>query len=258
LELMKNVQAALQSGPRAANPESSQDVPLLNTKTSLSSEEELAELDIPRPSISEETIEEPSPNSDENAKQIAGAEEALTVKNQGTANESVVLTKDNGRVVFEQPVSASSGSNMAERIEHQQAVRQVAQRVHWMVQNGESRAVMRLDPPELGHVELEIHSKQGELKVHMTVESESVKQTLESSIGNLRTAMEQSQVKLEKLEVQVDLGHPEGQAAQGDAQSGHRRSHKGGRGTLIAETIADTSVSDTGRRFGYNTMELIA
>ena len=192
-------------------------------------------------------------------KSIVGVEDSTAVRHAGTNNESVLLTKDNGRVVFEQPVVPTPSSNMAERMEQHQALRQVAQKVQWLMQSGESRAVLRLDPPELGHIELEVHSKPGELKVHMTVESESVKQVMESSIGSLRTAMEQQNVKLEKLEVQVDQGRSEAQTAQRDpSQSGHRKSSKGGRGTGIAEGILESSTSDTGRRFGYNTMELIA
>ena len=157
------------------------------------------------------------------------------------------------------PVEQTAQSRMLERIEAHQAVRQVASRVAWMVQNGEGRAIIRLDPPELGHVEIQVDSKPGEIKVHMIVEDASVKQALDASVSKLRDSMEQHQIKLEKLEVSVDSGRPETQAGSKDPSQS--RGHGNGsrnRGTIFADVIVESPTSDTGRRLGYNTMELIA
>jgi flagellar hook-length control protein FliK len=149
---------------------------------------------------------------------------------------------------------------MAERYDEFQAVRQVSQKVQWMVRNGEGKAILRLDPPELGHIEIEVETKSGEMKIHMSVENESVKNTLEASAPQLRQSMEQHHVKIEKLEVQVEA-RLDAQGGQADPQKSRRSEHAQRqlrRGMKIAEVLVDIPQVDTGRRLGYNTMELIA
>lgn len=150
-------------------------------------------------------------------------------------------------------------AHVAERIlKHTSAIHQVAHKVQIMVQNGDGKAILRLDPPELGHIEIEVDSRPGEMRVHMTVESESVKQTMESSVASLRESLEQQNVKLEKLEIQVDHAKAEAQAKGQDQAANRKNGGKGNRGMRFAEVIVDQPQSDTGRRLGLNTMELIA
>lgn len=155
---------------------------------------------------------------------------------------------------------AEPKSNMLQRMEEHVAVRQVAGRIQFMIRDGESRAILRLDPPELGHIEIQMDSKPGELKIHMTVENDSVKQAMESSVVRLRESMESHQIKIEKLEVEVSQGKSEAQAqAEARNQSqGRRHSRGANHGTGFADITLETPQSDTGRRLGYNTMELIA
>lgn len=148
--------------------------------------------------------------------------------------------------------------NVAERIQQHTSVHQVAHKIQYMVHNGEGRAILRLDPPELGHIEIQVESSPGEMRVQMKVENESVKQIMESSVSGLRESLEQQNVKLEKLEVQVDQSKADAQAKGQENLFRQKHGNKGGRGTRFAEVIVEQPQSDTGRRLGYNTMELIA
>ncbi len=178
---------------------------------------------------------------------------------QAKALESVPAATSTTTLSPQQP-SAPQRSQMAERYDEFQAVRQVSQKVQWMVRNGEGKAILRLDPPELGHIEIEVETKSGEMKIHMSVENESVKNTLEASAPQLRQSMEQHHVKIEKLEVQVEA-RLDAQGGQADPQKSRRSEHAQRqlrRGMKIAEVLVDIPQVDTGRRLGYNTMELIA
>lgn len=170
------------------------------------------------------------------------------VQNQGSTQETAKTQE------LEAP-----RANVAERIlKHTSAIYQVAHKVQIMVQNGDGKAILRLDPPELGHIEIEVDSRPGEMRVHMTVESESVKQTMESSVASLRESLEQQNVKLEKLEIQVDHAKAEAQAKGQDQAANRKNGGKGNRGMRFADVIVEQPQSDTGRRLGLNTMELIA
>ena len=174
-------------------------------------------------------------------------------------DNSNVQTDASSQAVKIPQATLTPQSHYAERLQEHVALRQVSQRIQWMVNNQEGRATLRLDPPELGHIELEVQTKDGEMKVHMTVDNDEVKQALESSVSDLRVAMESHNIKLDRLEVQVDSGRGDPNAQRRDgAHSGKRQSSQGNRGTRFADTSVIASTSDTGRRLGYNTMELIA
>jgi flagellar hook-length control protein FliK len=154
----------------------------------------------------------------------------------------------------------ATSSRMLENMDRHQTVRQVSHRIQIMVQNGESRTTLRLDPPSLGHVELEVTSRPGEIRIHMVVDDENVKKVMESSIQKLRDSLEQQNVKLDRMEVQVDSGRPENQNGDKDAANARRNFHNRhfGRGMTFADVTVDVPDVDTGRRLGYNTMEVIA
>lgn len=209
--------------------------------------------------IASESIPNMQPQGSEVAEKPQAPMDGTSQVEQTKTLESAPTTSTSN-LQAPQQASTPQRSQMAERYDEFQAVRQVSQKVQWMVRNGEGKAILRLDPPELGHIEIEVETKSGEMKIHMSVENESVKNTLETSAPQLRQSMEQHQVKIEKLEVQVET-RLDAQGGQADPQKSRRsenaqRQHR--RGMKIAEVLVDVPRVDTGRRLGYNTMELIA
>lgn len=149
-----------------------------------------------------------------------------------------------------------AGVDQLARIQSIRAVQQVSHRVQFMISQGEGTATLRLDPPELGKIDLNVEYKSGELKVHMVVENQAVKETLELQVQQLRENLEAQQVKLHKLEVQVDQHQQQSSGERNGASS--RRSARNTRGMKFAKVTVEAPIPDTGRRFGYNTMEFIA
>ena len=175
--------------------------------------------------------------------------------------ESSALGTFDPKNTIQAAATSQPQSNQAERIQAIQDLKplhQVTAKVQFLVLNGEGKATLRLDPPELGHVEIQVDSKPGELKIHMTVENEGVKNMLESSISKLRESLEQQNIKVQHLEVQVDSNGANLQNNGREAQRRNQRNSNSNRGMRFAEVTLAPVTSDTGRRLGYNTMELIA
>jgi flagellar hook-length control protein FliK len=66
---------------------------------------------------------------------------------------------------------------------------QFSSRVVVMVQNSAQNAVIRLDPAELGHLEIQIETKADEIKVSVVTATHSVKEALEEHIHRLKEQM---------------------------------------------------------------------
>ncbi len=74
-----------------------------------------------------------------------------------------------------------------------------------MQKNGQSSAVIRLEPPNLGKLKLEIVTEQSKITGRITVESNEVKQIVENRLAELRHNLNQNGLKVESFDVQV--GH---------------------------------------------------
>jgi flagellar hook-length control protein FliK len=94
------------------------------------------------------------------------------------------------------------------------------------------------------------------------VESDHVRKQVEDGLASLKDALANQGIKLQGLEVSVDQRHgslfnPDGS----NAESFFHRQHRGGNGgNEAAQEVApfeSAPETDTGRRWGYNTMEYI-
>jgi flagellar hook-length control protein FliK len=137
-------------------------------------------------------------------------------------------------------------------------LKQVGDQIRLMNRDGKQLMVLRLDPAELGKVELRVEMEEKHLRIHMTVENEQVKGLLESRIPQLRELLEGQQVQMDKMEVAVNR-----EKLQEDRQRNMHRQDRRGRQRKQQEENGlvmkvDAGDQDTGRRLGYNTLELIA
>ena len=157
-------------------------------------------------------------------------------------------------------------ADMASRIQEFDVVRQVAEKVRFLAHDGTQSMSMRLNPEELGSVDLRIVMKQGEMQIHARVESEVAQRALESNAGLLREGLEKQNIVLDRLEVSVERksdGQSTGWAQEGSGKSSDEERRKSRRaGSSSRDQVLAVSVqrgdADTGRRLGYNTMEYLA
>ncbi|MBM4317103.1 MAG: flagellar hook-length control protein FliK [Deltaproteobacteria bacterium] len=82
------------------------------------------------------------------------------------------------------------------------------EKVQGMVQHGNGKMTVALNPPDLGQVEIHVTTRGKNVEVSMKSENDFAKSAIESSLGDLRSSMEAQELNLTKLEVHVqrDLG----------------------------------------------------
>jgi hypothetical protein len=83
-------------------------------------------------------------------------------------------------------------------------VNQVGRRISLALKRGENHLKIRLKPPELGSIQLEMSMKENALRLAMVAEHQSVKEVLMSHISDLRQTLMQQGIELEKVDVEID------------------------------------------------------
>jgi hypothetical protein len=164
-----------------------------------------------------------------------------------------------------QSTQAPMPSNMQEKIQEFEVVRQVVERARFITTpTGEQRMTVQLRPEHLGQVDLRISLNHGEMQVHARVESVVAQAALENHIGLLRDGLEKQGITLDKLEVSVEQRERQDANAlahERENQHDGRRNGKRKRGRdmhLAVSASKSNANADTGRRLGYNTMEYLA
>jgi hypothetical protein len=89
------------------------------------------------------------------------------------------------------------------RLESQGIHQQVGERVIWLIRNHEERIRMSLDPPELGHLFLEIHRTKENIQTTLYTDNPVTKVTLESNQREIQRIIESEGFKMERFDVLV-------------------------------------------------------
>lgn len=206
----------------------------------------------------EETHEEFSAEAEDSAAPAKSEQPVLETVTRFEGGELRLETVDvkTGAKVQSMPVV-----DQQQRIQEFEVVRQVAEKVRYMANQGSQRMTLQLNPEQLGQVDLRIVLKDGEMQVHASVNSDTAQQALESHVGLLRESLEKQNIVLERLEVSVDRQRADGSANNQQQQGGERNSRsrrQGGGAEGRLQVVTKRAGSETGRRLGYNTMEYLA
>ena len=102
---------------------------------------------------------------------------------------------------------------------------ELRERVLWLVGRRESLAELRLDPPELGSLEIRIRQEKDTASVHILVQSGTAREALESALPRLRELFGEAGLSLQRLDV------AERQAGQ--SGEGRREGSPGGQGSAM-------------------------
>ncbi len=88
-----------------------------------------------------------------------------------------------------------------EKINTAEIIDQIVTKVKVVLEDGKSQVEMKLNPEHLGKVGIKLVSENGTLKGTFTVENETVKHAVEQNLINLKAQLEESGIKIEKIEV---------------------------------------------------------
>ena len=108
-----------------------------------------------------------------------------------------MLLSDIARVV-------SHGERVVEDT-HGEILNTIVRQAGFMLKNGQSVASIRLDPPSLGKLKLEIVTEHSRIAGKITVETKEAKDIIENRLSELRESLAQNGLKVESFDVQV--GH---------------------------------------------------
>jgi hypothetical protein len=94
------------------------------------------------------------------------------------------------------------------RPEDQAVFQQLGPKVSWSIRNNEEKVKITLEPPELGHIYMEINRSQDSVKATLWTDSLATKTTLETNHLEIQKIIESEGFKLEKFDVfvQQDTG----------------------------------------------------
>lgn len=146
----------------------------------------------------------------------------LTAVNSFTALAPTNVSAPSGLVMHELPISAGAPEFRAA----------FANQIVWLVKDGVQSASLRLNPPQLGAVNVHITLNQSEALVNFAVQSEAARDAIEQALPQLKTLLEQSGLKLG--DAQVSTGHPQSGEPGGDQT--HRTGGQGSADELTPQT----------------------
>jgi len=172
-----------------------------------------------------------------------GARKVLSEKGfDGKHNEPVHLVKEGmANRVTNQLLTAKEGARPIPL----HVINQVGKRIGLAIRRGENHLRIRLRPPDLGSVQLDMAMKNNVLKVAMIAENHMVKELLMSHVSELKQALVEHGVELQKVDVEIDYNFDRSMGdAQKDLKSTHRRKQR--LASRSALGLAETGVEDIG------------
>lgn len=128
-----------------------------------------------------------------------------SLNKSNTSVDNSLLPGVSGLVVT-QSISAHSNSAMLPAVtvspDNPQFAAQVGERINWMVNNNMQRADIRLDPPELGNLDIRLNiSKDNQASILIHVTNPTAKEAIESAIPRLRDMFEHQGLDLANVDV---------------------------------------------------------
>jgi flagellar hook-length control protein FliK len=161
----------------------------------------------------------------------------------GTARESFQTTATQ-RSAFNTPESLLADSKM-------NVVGQVIKEIGMQVNGQVSEMRMRLEPDTLGEVVLKVRMENGNMNAQIDVQQASVKAVLESSLPQLKVALAEHGIDVQRLDVSCNGESSSRESGRGEGERKKGYGHRRGDGLDAIEQY------QTGRSLGYNTMEVV-
>ena len=160
----------------------------------------------------------------ESAAQLASlsdAAESGVLEAKGLAQKPELAGLDRGLMrVVERPVMANEMG------------RQLGERVLMMARGDIKQASIRLDPPELGMMDIKISIQNDQTQVQIVVQNPQVREALESQSARLREFLEQQGLSLDNLDVREES---RGQSDSDDSGGGDGQDSSGESGRGMAD-----------------------
>ncbi len=183
----------------------------------------------------------PATNNGAEVEKQNGVKAPLLAGNDGITTEtpqSPINLTPNELTAFEKaPVSQ-------EKVSTQDIINQVVRKIEIFTGPKSKTVSIKLEPEFLGRLQINLEVVDDVLIARFSTDNLQVKQLLESGIGQLRSQLEASGIRLEKAEVNIDLGHYFGEY-QNPNETGHQNRQYApyGATSFYGETVIGDSVT---------------
>jgi len=101
-----------------------------------------------------------------------------------------------------------SGRRTYKEVDEKQILKSIVRQARFMNQRGHSSAVIKLEPPNLGRLQLDIITNHSRITGRIVVESQEIKELIQNNISQLCESLAQNGLKVDSFDVQV--GHNDG------------------------------------------------
>ncbi|MDX3773750.1 flagellar hook-length control protein FliK [Chromatiaceae bacterium AAb-1] len=161
-------------------------------------------------------------NSQQNMASLTKAAEPVPPSNNlrpensfaGTLSAAQSQLQTNSTVATEPPKNLAEQLKQSLNLLQQDAAGQLRERVNLMVRQNIQIAEIRLDPAELGQMQIKINMQQDQASVQFIVQQPQAKELLEQQLPKLRELLQQQGIQLAEGQVQQQQQHQ--QQAQGN------------------------------------------
>ena len=180
----------------------------------------------------QETAEMNQSSATQNPNVALGAQNQVqseTAKMVGVVQDNV-SSIENDQVVSQQATASQSASTsgtqsntpVAPAVDVKQ-IEQLVERIVGSVRQSQStgqQLKIRLSPPELGTLQIEVSLKNGEYTAKLEVQNNQVQKVINDNIAQLRDALAKSGIAIDRIEVNINTDSSEDQhSSQSDARS---------------------------------------
>jgi len=164
----------------------------------------------------------------------------------GSKEEGHAIKSETGKMGVPHDIGNSTFSDTVNAAKHQpkiareiipaHLINQVGRQISRSILRGERVIKLQLHPPDLGSVKVEMAIKDNVLKLGMMIENSTVKELLLSNAHELRHALVEQGVKLEKLDIQINYNF--GQTLTNSKESS-KQNQRGAKGTRPMSSIGE-------------------
>ncbi len=175
------------------------------------------------------------PRSDAtNIKDKAESAKAPVAEGKASATDGANRQEDRFANLFQARTESATGRVMENTgpLRPQFIIPQVVDGASNLLRSGSGRVVITLHPPQLGTIDMDIQVRDNKVSMLMRADNHEVKQVLESSLTQLRNALSEQGLQVDRVDVLVQdrsgnefagLLHERGSSAEG-----HRQAESGG------------------------------
>ena len=149
----------------------------------------------------------------------------------GLVNQTESVMQENSQLRAEASKSqqAFEGFDKAVNIHKSDGQQQLGEKIRWMVNARNTMAEIRLDPPELGSMQVRVNVAGDAASVSFVVQSQQAREALADAMPKLRDMLSQQGIELGDAQVRKDnsSGQDNGQQLAGDSHQGQGAGNRG-------------------------------